>query len=60
VVTGECDFFDDLYFKDYESQPKDEEGKPLNWDLYPEDIPFYEKWKSRRSIESQDSKGSTQ
>ena len=40
AVVGECEYFDDLRFTDYEAHPN-------SFVLYPEEIPFYEKWKKR-------------
>lgn len=42
AVTGECQYFDDLYFTDYEEHPD-------NFDLYPEDEEHYQAWKNRGS-----------
>ena len=38
AVVGECSYFDNLRFEDYEAHPG-------SFDLYPEEMPFYEAWK---------------
>lgn len=41
AVVGECQHFDNLRFTDYEEHPD-------RFELYPEELPYYETWKRKK------------